>query len=87
MSEQAARNLRSRGAEIALVANSKTERERIGDELSNVDVVIASTNAPGLVLEAATVADGLRFARLWDAIKASAAADGKSIAVGAGARN
>src|SRR6185312_2010246 len=59
VSEQAARNLRSRGAEIALVANSKTERERIGDELTNVDVVIASTNAPGLVLESATVADGL----------------------------
>ena len=32
VSEQAARNLRSRGAEIALVANSKTERERIGEE-------------------------------------------------------
>jgi predicted dehydrogenase len=28
-----------------------------------------------------TVTNGLRFARLWDAIKASAAADGKSIAV------
>jgi glutamyl-tRNA reductase len=60
VSEQAARNLRSRGAEIALVANSKTERERIGEELATVDVLIASTSAPGLVLEAATVADALR---------------------------
>jgi glutamyl-tRNA reductase len=60
VSEQAARNLRSRGAEIALVANSKTERERIGEELRRVDVVIASTNASGLVLDSATVADALR---------------------------
>jgi len=60
VSEQAARNLRSRGAGIALVANSKTERERIGEELADVDVVIASTNAPGLVLEAAAVAEALR---------------------------
>ena len=60
VSEQAARNLRSRGAEIALVANSKTERDRIGEELARVDVVIASTNASGLVLDAATVAEVLR---------------------------
>ncbi len=60
VSEQAARNLRSRGAEISLVANSKTERERIGEELAEVDVVIASTSAPGLVLDAATVADVVR---------------------------
>jgi predicted dehydrogenase len=32
-----------------------------------------------------TVMNGLRFARLWDAIKASAAGDGKSIAIGTGA--
>ena len=63
VSEQAARNLRSRGAEIALVANSKTERDRIDDELAGVDVVIASTNAPGLVLEAGTVAAALRRRR------------------------
>ena len=63
VSEQAARNLRSRGAEIALVANSKTERERIDDELGRVDVVIASTNATGLVLDAATVAAALRSRR------------------------
>jgi glutamyl-tRNA reductase len=60
VSEQAARNLRSRGAEITLVANSKTERERIAEQLAAVDVVIASTNATGLVLEAGTVADALR---------------------------
>jgi glutamyl-tRNA reductase len=63
VSEQAARNLRSRGAEIALVANSKTERERIGKELKRVDVVIASTNAAGLVLDASTVAAALRSRR------------------------
>jgi glutamyl-tRNA reductase len=60
VSEQAARNLRSRGAGIALVANSKTERGRIAGELAQVDVVIASTNAPGPVLDAATVAGVLR---------------------------
>jgi glutamyl-tRNA reductase len=63
VSEQAARNLRSRGAEIALVANSKTERGRIADRLAAVDVVIASTNAPGLVLEAGAVAQALRGRR------------------------
>jgi glutamyl-tRNA reductase len=63
VSEQAARNLRSRGAEIALVANSKTEREQVDEHLTGVDVVIASTNAPGLVLEAATVAEAMRARR------------------------
>jgi glutamyl-tRNA reductase len=63
VSEQAARNLRSRGAEITLVANSKTERERIDEQLAAVDVVIASTNAPGLVLDAETVAEALRGRR------------------------
>ena len=63
VSEQAARNLRSRGAEISLVANSKTERERIHAQLATVDVVIASTNAPGLVLEAAAVGEVLRARR------------------------
>jgi len=56
MSEQASRNLRSRGASIALVANSKTPREEIETALATVDVVIASTNAPGLVLDAEAVA-------------------------------
>jgi glutamyl-tRNA reductase len=63
VSEQAARNLRSRGAEISLVANSKTERERIHAQLASVDVVIASTNAPGLVLEVAAVGEVLRARR------------------------
>jgi glutamyl-tRNA reductase len=63
VSEQAARNLRSRGAEITLVANSKTERERIAEQLVAVDVVIASTNAPGLVLDVETVADSVRSRR------------------------
>jgi len=63
VSEQAARNLRSRGAEITLVANSKTEREQIHERLAEVDVVIASTNSPGLVLEVATVAEALRARR------------------------
>jgi glutamyl-tRNA reductase len=63
VSEQAARNLRSRGAEITLVANSKTEREQIHEQLAEVDVVIASTNAPGLVLKVATVAEALRARR------------------------
>jgi glutamyl-tRNA reductase len=56
MSEQASRNLRSRGATIALVANSKTDRAEIEAALASVDVVIASTNAPGLVLDAEAVA-------------------------------
>jgi glutamyl-tRNA reductase len=63
VSEQAARNLRSRGAEIALVANSRTEPEQIAGQLGAVDVVIASTNASGLVLTAETVADALRRRR------------------------
>jgi glutamyl-tRNA reductase len=60
VSEQAARNLRSRGAEITLVANSKTDHALIEKELATVDVVIASTNSPALVLEARAVADALR---------------------------
>jgi glutamyl-tRNA reductase len=63
VSEQAARNLRSRGAEITLVANSKTERDRIDDELAAVDVVIASTNAPGVVLDAVAVAKRMKGRR------------------------
>ncbi|HET7353223.1 MAG TPA: glutamyl-tRNA reductase [Gaiellaceae bacterium] len=63
VSEQAARNLRSRGADITLVANSKTASEQIHEQLAAVDIVIASTNAPGLVLEAAAVAQALRGRR------------------------
>jgi glutamyl-tRNA reductase len=53
--DQAARNLRSRGAEIALVANSKTGGGEIERELAHVDVVVSSTTASGYVLDAATV--------------------------------
>jgi glutamyl-tRNA reductase len=53
--EQAARNLRTRGAEIVLVANSKTEREGLEARLADVDVVVSSTTASGYVLDAATV--------------------------------
>jgi glutamyl-tRNA reductase len=63
MSEQASRNLRSRGAEIALVANSKTHRDEIDAALSTVDVVIASTNAAGLVLDAEAVTRALHGRR------------------------
>ena len=56
MSEGASRNLRSRGAEIALVANSKTDRAEIEAALATVDVVIASTSSPSFVLDAETVA-------------------------------
>jgi glutamyl-tRNA reductase len=63
VSEQVARNLSSRGAEILLVANSKTERELIHQRLAAVDVVIASTNAAGLILTAAAVAEAVRVRR------------------------
>jgi glutamyl-tRNA reductase len=64
-SELAARNLISRGAEIAFVANRTLERaaelarglgstplalERIDQKLAAVDVVVSSTSAPGIVL-------------------------------------
>jgi glutamyl-tRNA reductase len=54
--DQVARSLRTRGAAIALVANSRTEPAAIAGQLRSVDVVVASTSAPGLVLEASTVA-------------------------------
>jgi len=63
VSEQAARNLRSRGAEIALVADSRTGRDEIAGRLAEVDVVIASTNAPDVVLDAPVVAEALRGRR------------------------
>jgi glutamyl-tRNA reductase len=53
--EQAARNLRTRGAEIVLVATSKTSPEQLEQELADVDVVVSSTSAPGYVLDARTV--------------------------------
>ncbi|HXR11282.1 MAG TPA: glutamyl-tRNA reductase [Gaiellaceae bacterium] len=55
VSGQAARNLRSRGARIAFVADSKTDRRRIEDELARADVVVSSTSSTGYVLDAATV--------------------------------
>jgi glutamyl-tRNA reductase len=66
VSELAARNLLSRGARIAFVANRTLDRaaelarrfgaepvplERIGEELAHADVVISSTSAPGFVIE------------------------------------
>ncbi len=53
--DQVGRSLRKRGAEIGLVANSKTARADVEEQLKRVDVVVASTSAPGLVLDAATV--------------------------------
>src|SRR5581483_3251828 len=55
VSGQAARNLRSRGANIAFAANSKTERAELEQHLAHADVVVSSTSAPGYVLDAATV--------------------------------
>jgi glutamyl-tRNA reductase len=53
--EHAARNLRTRGAEIVLVANSKTARTELEAHLASVDVVVSSTSATGFVLDAETV--------------------------------
>jgi glutamyl-tRNA reductase len=53
--EQAARNLRTRGAEIVLVANTKTTREELESQVAGVDVVVSSTTAAGYVLDAQTV--------------------------------
>ncbi|HSC91101.1 MAG TPA: glutamyl-tRNA reductase [Gaiellaceae bacterium] len=70
VSELAARNLLSRGAEVAFVANRTPEHavglatrigaeavplERIREELAAADVVVASTSAPGIVLRAEDV--------------------------------
>jgi glutamyl-tRNA reductase len=76
--EQSARNLASRGASIALVANRTPEPaealarhfgaeavplERIALELENVDVLVASTSAPGIVLRRDAVAAALKSRR------------------------
>ena len=78
MSELAARNLRSRGAVIAAVANRSLEHgedlasqlgaraiglDAVVGELAGADVVIASTSAPGFVLDAAGAAAALRARR------------------------
>jgi glutamyl-tRNA reductase len=55
ISGQAARNLRTRGARIAFVANSKTDRAELEAQLADVDVVVSSTSFSGYVLDAPTV--------------------------------
>ena len=70
VSDLAARNLLSRGAQIAFVANRSVDRavelarrlggeplplERIGEELARADVVVSSTSAPGFVVQRADV--------------------------------
>ena len=60
VSEGAARNLRSRGARIALSTDSKTDRSEIERQLATVDVVVSSTSSQGIVLDAATVARARR---------------------------
>jgi glutamyl-tRNA reductase len=72
--ELAARNLVSRGAEIAFVANRTPERaavlaarlgseplalDRLGDELAGADVVVSSTGAPGFVITREQVEAGI----------------------------
>ena len=53
--EQAARNLRTRGAEIVLTANSKTDRDELAAQLATADVVVSSTSSADIVLDAETV--------------------------------
>jgi glutamyl-tRNA reductase len=55
ISGQAARNLRTRGARIAFVANSKTDRAELESQLADADVVVSSTSSTGYVLDATTV--------------------------------
>jgi glutamyl-tRNA reductase len=72
--ELAARNLVSRGAEVAFVANRSADRatelarklgseplslERVGRELARADVVVSSTSAPGYVLTRELVQEGI----------------------------
>jgi glutamyl-tRNA reductase len=78
ISEQAARNLLSRGAQIAVVANRSEARgeelarrlgaeplplERLAGELERADVVVSSTSAPGFVLRRDEVGAALRGRR------------------------
>jgi glutamyl-tRNA reductase len=77
-SELTARNLRSRGARIAVVANRTLERARqlarsfdarattvddLAGALSGADVVVSSTSAPGVVLTSEALASALRARR------------------------
>ncbi len=76
MSEATARNLVSRGAEIAVVANRTLAHgedlarklgaqalalDAVAAELEHVDVVVSATSASGLVVSQATVAHALRI--------------------------
>jgi glutamyl-tRNA reductase len=78
MSELTARNLRSRGAQIAAVANrtvthgeelaARVESRAVGLEeipalLATADVVVTSTSAPGFVIDPSTAAAALRSRR------------------------
>src|SRR5204863_3953588 len=78
MGDLAARNLLTRGAEIAWIANRTADRadrlardlggeamalERVGEQLSAVDVLVSSTSAPGWILERADVEHALRARR------------------------
>ena len=78
MSELTARNLLSRGARIAVVANRTAahgdelagrlsaravDLEGIGAQLRDADVVVASTSAPGFVLTTGTLGGDLRARR------------------------
>jgi glutamyl-tRNA reductase len=75
MSEAAARNLVSRGAEIAVVANRTLEHgqelarklgaqalelDGLAAELEHADILVASTSAPGLVVTRESVGTALR---------------------------
>ena len=52
VSEQAARNLTSRGAEIAAIAGRDltADPEQLAEEIARADVVVSSTSSPGFVL-------------------------------------
>jgi glutamyl-tRNA reductase len=78
ISEQAARNLLSRRAKIAFVANRSLDHaadlaarfgaeplplDRLEEQIASADVVVSSTSAPGYVLDAATVERALRVRR------------------------
>jgi len=78
VSELAARNLLSRGAEIAWVANRSADRatelahrfhgvalplERVETELAHADVLLSSTSAPDWILERAQVERVMRVRR------------------------
>jgi glutamyl-tRNA reductase len=79
ISEQAARNLLTRKARIAFVANRTLDRanelaqrlgaeaiplEQIGEHLAHADVVVSSTGSPDIVLDAKTVEQARRGRQL-----------------------